>query len=239
MTLQVKPEVVAALLQKSVSENPVNALASNQWMSSIVNPRFGASQLFWMVNPGGEAMYEVVTRTETPGEVNIVIRKDGAIAFVNKYRANVLPKTPENVEWRNGGNLDLTTAPHLGMDMLELTRGWIFNPDKPWKVMTEGQEETGLVVEGVQALAHGYPNSGFISTWVDVSFGFATDEPYGKTVDELEETEIKTVLWLTPTEVRRYMLEGNCNFSKAALATFRAHALLSDDSFLRELGEQL
>lgn len=240
MALQVKKELVEEVFSKSTSQNPVNALAPNQWVAQITHPRFGSSQLFWVVNREGVPMYETLVRTETPGEVNIVVRKgDGAIAFVNKYRANVLPKTPENEAWRNEGNLDILTAPHLGMDMLELTRGWTFNPEKPWKVMTEGQEETGLVVEGVQELPHIYPNSGIISTWVDISWGFATDKPYGKSVDEMEKVEIKEVIWLTPEKVRRYMFEGNCAFSKSALATFRVFALESDDPFLQELGSKL
>lgn len=240
MALQVKKELVEATFAKSTSSNPANALAANQWMAEIANPRFGSSRLFWVVDREGTPMYETLIRTETPGEVNIVVRKeDGAIAFVNKYRANVLPKTPENEAWRNEGNLDILTAPQLGMDMLELTRGWTFNPESPWKVMTEGQEETGLVVESVQELPHIYPNSGIISTWVDISWGFATDRPYGKTVDEMEKVEIKKVVWLTPQEVRRYMLGGNCAFSKSALATFRVFALESDNPFLRELGSQL
>jgi len=240
MALQVKKEFVKSLLAKSISQNPVNTLAPNQWGVEVTHPRFGSSRLFWVVDPEGIPMYETLIRTETPGEVNIVVRKeDGAIAFVTKYRANVLPKTPENVAWRNSGYLDLLSAPQLGMDMLELTRGWTYNPEKPWKMMTEGQEETGLVVEGVQELPHIYPNTGIISTWIDVSWGFATDKPYGKSVDELENVEIKKVIWLRPEEVRRYMLEGNCALSKAALATFRGYALQSSDDFLRELAEKL
>lgn len=240
MALQVKKELVEPIFAKSTSKNPPIALARPQWQAVSANPTFGDDRGFWVVNREGTPVYETQIRTETIGEVNIVIRKtDGAIAFVNKYRASLLPKTPENEAWRNEGNLDILTAPHLGMASLEVTRGWIFNPDARWKSMTEGQEETGLVVESVQKLPHIYCNTAIVSTWIDVAFGFATDKPYEESVDELEEIEIQKVMWLTPPEVLRYMLDGNCAISLAALGRFRAFALASNDTFLRELGSQL
>lgn len=240
MALQVKKELVEPIFAKSMSPNPPNALARPQWQSVSSNPEFGDDRVLWAVDREGTPVYETQIRTETPGEVNIVIRRnDGAIAFVEKYRANLLPKTPKNEEWRNKGNLDILTAPHLGMANLEVTRGWTFNPEARWKSMTEGQEETGLVVESVQEIPHIYSNTGVISTWIDAAYGFATDKPYEGSVDELEEIEIQRVIWLTPPEVRRYMLEGNCAISLAALGKFRAFALASDDNFLNQLGSQL
>ena len=240
MALQVNEEVLASILAKSTSDNPTTALIRPQWQSVVSNPLFGDARNFWVALLDGSVAYEAFIRYETPGEVNIVVRKqDGAIAFVNKYRVNVLPKTPENKAWRNDGNLDILTAPHLGMDMLEVTRGWVFDPNKPWKVMTEGQEETGLIVEEVVSLPHFYANTGIDASWIDMSFGFATDQPYEGSADSLEKVEIKKVVWLTPPKVRRYMLEGTCALSKAALGTFRAYALASDDDFLKQLGQQL
>ena len=240
MTLKINQDLLAVMLAKSTSKNPVNAIMRPPWATPQVSATFGSTEVFFIVKPDGTIDGECNIRTETPGEVNIVIRKsDMAIAFVWKYRNQVLPRTEANIAWRNTGNLDLLSAPQLGTDTLELTRGWTYNPEKPWKVMTEGQEETGLVVTNVTPIGSIYPNSGNCSTWADVSFGIATDEPYGKSVDELEATEIKKVVWLTPDKVREYIANESCGFSLAALNKFRVFALNSTDEFLRELGSKL
>lgn len=241
MPFSINKDTLAVMLAKSFSAKPANALVRPPWQTAQTSKAFGSTEVFFIVRPDGTIDGECNIRTETPGEVNVVIRKsDMAIAFVFKYRNQVLPKTTENVAWRETGNLDLLSAPNLGMDTLELTRGWTFNLEKgPWKLMTEGQEETGLVVTDVTPFGHLYPNTGVISTWADLSYGFATDMPYGKPVDELEKSEIKSVVWLTPDKVREYIANESCGFSIAALNKFRVFALNSQDSFLREMGSLL
>lgn len=243
MAIKINADLLALLLAKSQSEKPANTLFPMQWTAKIANPAFGAEETFMVVSPSGDHMYDSMVRTETPGEINIVVREvDGAIAFVYKYRNQVLPHTPENEVWRNSGNLDLLSAPHLGMDVLELTRGWTYKKDSPWKMMTEGQEETGLVVTGVQMVGqcpYVYCNTGIISTWIDLSWGIATDKPYGESVDEIEKFEIKKVVWLLPAAVREYVDTGTCALSIAALNKFRVYALNSTDPFLQDLGKQL
>jgi hypothetical protein len=240
MALTISKEVLVTTLAKSVSSNPVNALVRPPWATVQTSKAFGSTEVFFIVRPDGTIDGECNIRTETPGEVNIVIREsDKAIAFVRKYRNQVLPRSEANIAWRNTGNLDLLSAPQLGMDTLELTRGWTYNPEKPWKLMTEGQEETGLVVTGITSIGHIYPNTGVISTWADLSFGIASNKLYGKPVDKLEASEIKKVVWLTPSEVREYIADESCGFSIAALNKFRVYALNSQNEFLRELGQQL
>lgn len=240
MPLSVNKDLLAGMLAKSSSTNPINALMRPPWATPQVSQMFGSTETFFIVKPDGTIDGECNIRTETPGEVNIVIREgDMSIAFLWKYRNQVLPKNVENIAWRNAGNLDLLSAPQLGMDMLEITRGWIYNPNKPWKVMTEGQEETGLVVTGVQSIGETYQNTGIISTWTDISFGFATAMPYGKPVDEMEATEIKKVVWLTPSEVRKFIATQSDGYSLAALNKFRIFAINSDSRYLQELGRQL
>jgi hypothetical protein len=243
MAIKINPDLLASLLAKSKSEKPANTLYPMQWTSKISNPGFGAEETFMVLNPAGDHVYDSMVRTETPGEINIVVREaDGAIAFVYKYRNIILPHTPENEAWRNSGNLDLLSAPHLGMDMLELTRGWTYKKDSPWKMMTEGQEETGLMVTNIEKVGqcpYVYCNTGIVSTWIDLSWGFATDKPYGETVDEIEKFEIKKVVWLTPAEIRQFVDKEPCALSCAALNKFRVFALNSTDSFLQELGKQL
>lgn len=234
------PKIVSLAIAKNLSKNPSTALVRPQWQTSVMNPKFGNAANFWAAKPDGTILYEAFVRYETPGEISIVVREsDGAIAFISKDRPNMLPKNDGNIAWRNAGNTDILTAPNLGMENLEVTRGWVYNPNSPWKLMTEGQEETGLVVEGIVPLPHLYANTGIDSSWIDMSFGWATNIPYGKTVDEIEKVEIKKVVWLTPAEVRQYMLEGNCALSKAALGTFRVWALQNGDDFLKKLGEKL
>ncbi len=240
MALTINKDLLALMIARSASKNPVNALMRPPWSTPQVSPMFGSTEVFFIAQPDGAIAGMCNIRTETPGEVNIVIReKDMAIAFVSKYRNQVLPHSEANIAWRNTGNLDLLSAPQLGMDTLEVTRGWTYNPEKPWKVMTEGQEETGLVVTNITPIGYIYPNTGNCSTWADVSFGIATDQPYGKSVDNLEATEIKKVVWLTPNKVRDYVANEFCGFSIAALNKFRVYALKSQDNFLREMGQRL
>lgn len=240
MAIKINMDEVKAILAKSKSQNPSAALIRPPWASIQISKSFGASELFFNVAPDGNILGESNIVTETPGEVNIVIRKsDMAIAFVSKYRNQVLPKTEANVEWRNNGNLDLLTAPDLGLDTLEITRGWTYKQDQPWKMMTEGQEETGLVVEQVTPIGIVYANTGKISTWADISFGIATDKPFGGSVDEVEKVEIKKVVWLTPDKVQDYIGSfadnESCGFTLAALNRFRIFAKRSSDPFLNEL----
>lgn len=242
--IKINTTELAATLAKSLSPHPTAALVRPPWASIQISKAFGASELFFNVTPDGDILGESNIVTETPGEVNIVVRKsDMAIAFVKKYRNQVLPKTDANISWRNTGNLDLLTFPNLGMDMLEITRGWVYKPDAPWKVMTEGQEETGLVVAEVTPIGVIYANTGKISTWADVSFGIATDTPYGKPVDEIEKVEIKKVYWLTPPQVQDYigsLADSNsCGFSLAALNKFRIYAKRANDPFLNEIASQI
>ncbi len=242
--LKINMDELKVTLAKSLSSNPTATLMRSPWASVQISKQFGASELFLNVKPDGDILGESNIVTETPGEVNIVIRKfDMAIAFVSKYRNQLLPKTDANIAWRNAGNLDLLTAPNLGLDTLEITRGWTYKADSPWKVMTEGQEETGLVVTEVTPIGILYANTGKISTWADVSFGIATDQPYGKTVDEIEKVEIKKVVWLTPPEVQDYIGSfsdtDSCGFSVAALNKFRIYAKRAQDPFLNKLASQI
>lgn len=238
MALQVSKEVVQKTLAKSASSSPTKALAAPQWRDQSPNSRFGMAQRFYAVGENGEVQYEEHIRYETPGEINIVVKPDGAIAFITKYRHCVLPKMEKNIAWRNAGNLDILDAPVLGTDVIEVPRGWVFDPKKPWKMMTEGQQETGLVVENVQEIGHINANTGIIASWIDVSFGFATEKPYEGPIDESEQYDIKNVMWLTPNKVRKYTLEGWCGLSIAALGKFRSFALASKDPFLLELGSK-
>jgi hypothetical protein len=244
MAIKINMEELKVTLAKSVSGNPTSALVRPPWASIQVSQAFGASELFFNVTPDGEILGESNIVTETPGEVNIVIRRhDMAIAFVRKYRNQVLPKTEANIAWRNEGKLDILDAPNLGLDTLEITRGWTYKAGSPWKVMTEGQEETGVVVEEVTLIGQIYANTGKISTWADVSFGIATDKPYGREVDEIEKVEIKKVLWLTPEEVQDYIGSKSdsesCGFTLAALNKFRIYAKKSQDPFLNELAARI
>lgn len=240
MPLTINPKTLADTLAKSVSNKPVNALVRPPWATPQVSAMFGSTEIFFIVRPDGTIDGECNIRTETPGEVNIVIREsDMAIAFVWKYRNQLLPKTEENVAHRNTGNVDLLSYPNLGMDILEITRGWTYNPEKPWVMMTEGQEETGLVVDGVTHIGETYQNTGMISTWTDISFGYATNTLYGKPVDELEKSEIKKVVWLTPDEVREFIATQSDGYSLAALNKFRVYCTKSEDAFLKKLGSLL
>ncbi|MCX6704174.1 MAG: hypothetical protein NTZ07_01890 [Candidatus Woesebacteria bacterium] len=241
-SIKIDEKKLAEMLAKSRIDHPANVLYPTPWASIQSHPKFGATQLFWVLDEAGNFSYDSSIRTETPGEADVVVREnDLAIAFIKKYRANVLPRTEENIAWRKTGNLDLTTAPHLGMFELGIARGWIFNPKKHWELipMTEGQQETGLMVHKVEPIGYGYPNSGVISTWVDMFWGVATDKPYTGPIDELEKPEIQKVVWLSLPEVREYMLTGSDNFSLAALGKFRMFAIKNENPFLQEVGKQL
>lgn len=241
-SFQIDSEILSRMLAKTRVAHPVNVLYPTPWASIQTNPSFGASQLFWSLDENGNFGFDACVMTETIGEACVIVREsDLAVAFIEKWRNRVLPRTPENIAWRKSGDLNLVNAPHLGAMEVGIPRGWKFNPKKGWelKPMSEGQEEIGQIVKNVQYFGYGYPNSGAISTWVDYFWGIATSEVYSGPVDQNEKPEIQKVYWFTPERVHDYMLEGGDQFSLAVLGKFREFARNSEKELLKTLGNLL